>query len=268
MIWNSETASTAGKKGYKNSRVAQFEKHITKVNNYLKEPNFCEQCNEPLSYEKRNGKFCNRTCAAIYNGSKFPKRKKIDRTKECLNCKTLTSNNKFCSSSCYSEFYKKQKKKKDFKLIPEGKQRNTKVLKKYLIEKFGEKCMICGWSERNIFTQKIPIEMHHKDGNGENNNEENLQLLCPNHHSLTSTYRNNLGRSTRKNRQLTKKQLERKKQVELEGKTLIKWTLELAKQKASTFKSKQEFRRAFYGGYKFLIRYDKLWLETNFASIA
>jgi len=35
---------------------------------------------------------------------------------------------------------------------------------------------------------KIPLQLHHKDGNHSNNKLENLQLLCPNCHSLTDTY--------------------------------------------------------------------------------
>lgn len=31
----------------------------------------------------------------------------------------------------------------------------------------------------------MPLEVHHIDGNCTNNKEENLQLLCPNCHSLT-----------------------------------------------------------------------------------
>jgi len=30
--------------------------------------------------------------------------------------------------------------------------------------------------------------MHHKDGNRSNNKEDNLELLCPNCHSLTDNF--------------------------------------------------------------------------------
>ena len=53
----------------------------------------------------------------------------------------------------------------------------------------GEKCMECGWSERNPHTGNIPIELEHIDGDFKNNKEENLKLLCPNCHSLTKTYK-------------------------------------------------------------------------------
>ena len=38
--------------------------------------------------------------------------------------------------------------------------------------------------------QKIPLELHHKDGNHLNNLLENLMLLCPNCHALTENYKN------------------------------------------------------------------------------
>jgi hypothetical protein len=37
--------------------------------------------------------------------------------------------------------------------------------------------------------KKIPLELHHKDGNNTNNNLDNLELLCPNCHALTDNYR-------------------------------------------------------------------------------
>lgn len=64
-----------------------------------------------------------------------------------------------------------------------------RVLKKYLIHKFGERCMKCGWAERNQATNKVPIELNHKDGNSKNNDLPNLELICPNCHSLTPTFR-------------------------------------------------------------------------------
>lgn len=66
---------------------------------------------------------------------------------------------------------------------------NHRQYKSYLIEKYGNKCMDCGWCEVNKTSNKIPIELEHIDGNSENNILDNLKLLCPNCHSLTSTYR-------------------------------------------------------------------------------
>lgn len=42
----------------------------------------------------------------------------------------------------------------------------------------------------NTKTGKIPLEVNHIDGNAKNNIEENLELLCPNCHSLTHNFRN------------------------------------------------------------------------------
>ena len=62
-------------------------------------------------------------------------------------------------------------------------------LKHYVFEKFENKCCKCGWHEVNPYTNTIPLEIDHIDGNAQNNSEDNLQLICPNCHSLTSTYR-------------------------------------------------------------------------------
>ena len=62
-------------------------------------------------------------------------------------------------------------------------------LKRYLFEKYNNKCCKCGWGETNPYTGNIPLEVEHKDGNYTNNSEDNLELLCPNCHSLTSTYK-------------------------------------------------------------------------------
>ena len=45
-----------------------------------------------------------------------------------------------------------------------------------------EKCEICGISSWQ--GEKLPLELHHKDGDHYNNNLENLQILCPNCHSI------------------------------------------------------------------------------------
>lgn len=49
-----------------------------------------------------------------------------------------------------------------------------------------DKCECCGISEWQ--GHKLSIQLHHIDGDNENNNLNNLQLLCPNCHSITDNY--------------------------------------------------------------------------------
>ena len=70
-----------------------------------------------------------------------------------------------------------------------GKYLISSHIKRYLYEKYNSKCSQCGWSDVNLYTGNIPLEVHHKDGNHTNNSEDNLELLCPNCHSLTATYK-------------------------------------------------------------------------------
>ena len=82
-----------------------------------------------------------------------------------------------------------------------GEYLTSKHLKRYLMEKFNNRCSQCGWGETNPYTGKIPLELHHNDGDYTNNVEDNLDLLCPNCHALTATYKNaNIGKG-RKDRQ-------------------------------------------------------------------
>ena len=45
-------------------------------------------------------------------------------------------------------------------------------------------CKLTMWLDK-----PIPLELEHKNGNRRDNRRENLELLCPNCHALTSTYR-------------------------------------------------------------------------------
>ena len=51
----------------------------------------------------------------------------------------------------------------------------------------GYKCEICGLSE--WIGKKITLEVHHIDGDSLNNELDNLQLLCPNCHSMTDNWK-------------------------------------------------------------------------------
>lgn len=66
--------------------------------------------------------------------------------------------------------------------ITSGKLR-IKLLTEWLKE---NKCEICGITK--WLGNPIVCQLHHIDGNNQNNNLENLQILCPNCHSQTENY--------------------------------------------------------------------------------
>ena len=75
------------------------------------------------------------------------------------------------------------------KILVNGSTYRTSLIRPRLIkEGYKEhKCEICGnttWQGK-----EIPLELHHINGINTDNRIENLQLLCPNCHALTDTFR-------------------------------------------------------------------------------
>lgn len=143
--------------------------------------------------------------AAQRIGIILPKRRAINpsetfnkgtaQTAFCLHCgkefiKHPSSIGKFCSLKCSAEYRKNQIIKK----WKEGENNGTvnytcsDSVRNYMLEKVNYKCEKCGWGEINPYTHRVPLQIHHIDGNSLNNNEDNLQVLCPNCHSLTENF--------------------------------------------------------------------------------
>ena len=135
-----------------------------------------------------------------------PQRRKINPTETfnkgngkkcvCENCGKEfeardSANRKFCSHKCFHEFNSKEyiKRWKNGEVDGlSGDYALSKAVRNYIFEKNDFKCEICGCDLRNPYTGKSILQIHHIDGNCLNNKEENLQLLCPNHHAMTENY--------------------------------------------------------------------------------
>ena len=63
---------------------------------------------------------------------------------------------------------------------------NKTTIRKMLLKEREYKCEKCGNSI--WLNEKIPLQVHHIDGNTNNNTRNNLQLLCPNCHALTENW--------------------------------------------------------------------------------
>lgn len=116
---------------------------------------------------------------------------------ECLNCQNNLDKfeTKFCSRKCqldwqYQEYISNWKLGLETGIVGKQTRDVSNHVRRYLNLKYEEKCCLCGWNQRNPVTNKIPLQVHHIDGNADNNTEDNLQLLCPNCHSLTETFGN------------------------------------------------------------------------------
>ena len=175
----------------------------------------CLYCGKEL--KKQQKKFCCSSCSAKYNntGKKHSEesKKKISESVHkhyqnvskgehltitsknkfvCLECgkefESYQKNRIFCCGKCQAKYHNKTKIENWLNGEKYETERLPDFIRKFLHEKYDNKCQLCGWGEENPITHKIPLQIHHIDGDCTNNKEDNLQLLCPNCHSLTETF--------------------------------------------------------------------------------
>lgn len=188
-----------GSIGGKNSAKKSHEESLKK---YYLNPTKCQMCGAILKVgenglvrDVRYRKFCNHSCSAKFTN---PLRKK---DYFCLYCgKILKSKLKYCNNTCRGKNHEKDFLDKwNNRTIngTNGKRFITisSYVRKYLLKKYNYSCQRCGWNVLNPQTRKCHLDIHHIDGNPKNSLEYNLELLCPNCHSLTPNYKYTKGQN-------------------------------------------------------------------------
>lgn len=185
----------------------------------------CEWCHrEILGHGK---KFCGLSCANYANGAMRSKRAMESRKKVCLECDGVfvyssgELRQRFCSRSCAAKHNNRQRGNKSLKECA-GRECNVMVqdrkgvlycsatcrrADRLLRWKAGEwhpdslefprwiretivvdGCSKCGWNETNPYSGKSACQINHLNGGPYDHSYDNIEVLCPNCHSLTATF--------------------------------------------------------------------------------
>lgn len=208
--------SEAGKLGAIASLKTHNKNKELRVEEYNKNPTRCFACDCIFSYESRNKKFCNSSCAARKNNLGVARNKKnfsesllgangrrLVRTVKikpgCLHCgKSLKKNaRKYCSLACFADHQWKLKKEE---ISLNCKTEGIRQAKKYLKETRPNCCAMCGidtWAGKPIM-----LVCDHINGNPEDWSLDNLRLICSNCDATTPFYKNrNMGNGRYKRRE-------------------------------------------------------------------
>jgi 5-methylcytosine-specific restriction endonuclease McrA len=139
----------------------------------------CPKCNVEHS---KPGIFCSRKCANSRSFSDESKAKKSTANIGKTRRKTPISPEERASNIAKTKAWALNKYLSTpfDQLGPEGKKRRV-------LEEQDGKCNHCGidaWNGRPLV-----LEFEHKDGNNKNNSRDNVECICPNCHSQTTTWR-------------------------------------------------------------------------------
>jgi Zn finger protein HypA/HybF involved in hydrogenase expression len=169
----------------------------------------CMYCEQPIESAHAK-KFCNSSCSAKYNNRIRKPRSAESRKKTSESIKALgprSEETKIKALLSYSISRVKYLFDTPFDSL-EKQSKRTRII----IEQEG-KCAHCRISE--WMGQPVCFEMDHIDGNNQNNKRDNLEILCPNCHSNTPTWK---GRNSKRDRTKINEYINlRKKMVEDDG---------------------------------------------------
>ena len=189
--------SEAGKLGAIAAAPYQRKKRQNSIKLYNENPTKCKNCESSLSYDKRKYTFCSHSCSGSFNNRGVRRHGK--GLNKCKNCdkKVKHSGNSYCSTKCRINYTHETRYNELSK--PGTAKHYSGSIRKTLLFIRGNKCELC-----NIETwqnKPIPVVMDHIDGKADNNNLDNLRIICCNCDALLPTYKGrNTGNGTRQKR--------------------------------------------------------------------
>ena len=135
--------------------------------------------------ETRNKKYCSRSCSQTVNNRGV--RRNGNPAKVCIVCGKEHRNPKVCSLSCSAKLLVNQRHEDIDLNGNEDQKHGVTSMKRYLVWKHNGTCQNCECG--TWMGGKMSVEIHHVNGKSKDNRVSNLQLLCPNCHALTPTYK-------------------------------------------------------------------------------
>jgi len=185
------TYAEAGKLGAIAAQKTIQEQVQKRTEKYNQNPKLCKNCQKPLPYNKKKNTFCSKSCAAIYNNQDIDRCKNRGGSgkyakKDCLQCNEETTNPKYCCHKCFVEHHWEQREK-EAEAKGHLNDYGPHARKDYLLKIRPNKCAICSIKEWN--GQPILLIMDHINGNAQNNNLDNLRLICSNCDTQLDTYK-------------------------------------------------------------------------------
>lgn len=144
----------------------------------------CESCNDDHDGSFGSGRFCSKSCANRRIHSEETKLKTSKSMKNAI----LEKRANIPKIENWEEYKSKRRESRNIALLSANfEELSFERLRLRIILEQKAKCNNCGLSE--WLGKEITLELEHKDGNNWNNDRDNLEMLCPNCHSYTQTWR-------------------------------------------------------------------------------
>lgn len=146
----------------------------------------CEKCERDHDGSYGSGRFCSRACANSRVWSQKDKQKKSETVKkkfaqEKWGYHSITSEHRKAIGFSVRKKAIKDLLEAEFNTLSDYQQRKILLLEN---DYRCQKCNVGEWEG-----EQLPLEIHHINGDRKDKRRENVELLCPNCHSITPNWK-------------------------------------------------------------------------------